>query len=142
MNEQLDEKNIPKPNHLLLYVRLYKAPTSIERQTELKLCRFRSRKYKSSLILINPEMELQYMGGAIVALLVLGCGFSLRMSGRKRRSKGGSIGFQKHGNGEGHRDVAARNDVVIVGAGVVGSALAFALGKVNFLTKDKRKNSK
>ncbi|XP_056176592.1 squalene monooxygenase SE1-like [Syzygium oleosum] len=74
-------------------------------------------------------MELQYVSGTIVALLLLGCGFSLRMSRRKRRSKGGSIGFQKHGNGDGHRDVAESDDVVIVGAGVVGSALAYALGK-------------
>ncbi|KAI6672063.1 hypothetical protein NL676_006948 [Syzygium grande] len=51
------------------------------------------------------------------------------MSRRKRRSKGGSIGFQKHGNGDGHQDVAESDDVLIVGARVVGSALAYALGK-------------
>ncbi|KAL3721171.1 hypothetical protein ACJRO7_005915 [Eucalyptus globulus] len=94
-----------------------------------ELCRSLSAKYRSSLILIDFEMEFQYVSGALVALLLLGCGFSWRMSGRKRRSKSGSVGFQKHGNGEGHRDVAASDDVVIVGAGVVGSALAYALGK-------------
>ena len=75
-------------------------------------------------------------GTTILVLLalvsLLGCVCSLSYSaGRKNRNRS-SIGFREiRGNGECRGD-----DVVIVGAGVVGSALAYALGKVIIIIPD------
>lgn len=79
-------------------------------------------------------MVFQYILGGAIAITTLLLGYVLQQHSRKGKSCRGSMEIQKHGfvSGDGSGNGAA--DVVIVGAGVVGSSLAYALGKVTVLS--------
>lgn len=84
-------------------------------------------------------MEIyQFILGGAVAFVV---GFVLLLSSRDKKDTRASIGSQTENglkvsqNGKCHSEMAGSTDIIIVGAGVAGSALAYALGKVIFSLK-------
>jgi hypothetical protein len=92
-----------------------------------------------SLLLRHPichqslEMVFQYLVGGVAASLL---GFVLLYSFRGKKTTRASMEMTRNGsvkkleNGLCRSGIAGSTDVIIVGAGVAGAALAYSLGKV------------
>ena len=85
-------------------------------------------------------MVYQYILGGVVIASLVGFFILFSLGGRKRirrasmevKTKGGFVKISRNGDVFGPEMAETGTDVVIVGAGVAGAALAYTLGKVNF----------